>query len=93
MAECHSAEEIIFYDPTSNFYKEDNATKVKESLNIGKVENHHQSVIEEVSEKVPETEKVEKKRIQTPKTSLKGERIKKKIKTEKTEDLDDNVAV
>ncbi len=93
MEECHSAEEIILYDPTSNFYKEDNATKVKESLNIGKVENHHQSVIEEVSEKVPETEKVEKKRIRTPKTSLKGERIKKKIKTEKTEDLDDNVAV
>ena len=98
MAESELAEEIVFDDPTSNFYSNQVLHKsktVKHSENE-KVLKQQPTVTEEIVEKVFETntgENVEKEDDESPNISKIEERVKKKIKTEKVEDFKESVSV
>ena len=98
MEESELAEEIVFDDPTSNFYSNQVLHKsktVKHSENE-KVLKQQPTVTEETVENVFETntgENVEKEDDESPNISKIEERVKKKIKTEKVEDFKESVSV
>ena len=93
MAESELAEEIVFDDPTSNFYSNQ---VLRQSKNITHSENEKVQKQQPTVEQVIVTntgENAEKEDDGSPNICKKEERIKKKIKTEKVEDFKDNVPV
>ena len=98
MAESELAEEIVFDDPTSNFYSNQvlHKSKTVKYSEKEKVLKQQPTVTEEIVEKVFETntgENVQKEDDESPNISKIEERVKKKIKTEKVEDFKDSVSV
>ena len=96
MAESELAEEIIFDDPTSNFYSNQVIHKSKTVKHSENEKMKKPTVTEEIVEKVFETntgENVEKEDDESPNISKIEERVKKKIKTEKVEDFKESVSV